>query len=555
MTGRQARHAPVSDSHDKTPNPVTPTHGMVAGTGMSVRGMAGHQVGGSSCGQGNHANRAENVPGVILVRSTGTPGNNEPFSAASPIAGRRDAVWSSENNATPSTTRKYHETQKQKNDNMFNTNTIQASGQQPLALSTNPSNVIQMPPAGGEEATAETFPSTGIPPTELATTVGATESGETASSINPPLKRVSELECIPADDPSYLLGNRLLRRGEFGGFVGPSGLGKSTTGTQLAMHWSAGLPALGLAPLSPMRVVMVQGENDEAEMCMLTSGIIEAGEFTPEQIEKVEANFVMAEVTTGDITNGRLMPLLKQYVKEHDADLVILDPLFVYYSGEINSASSLGKFLRDLAQEFKEMDVAVLFVHHTAKRKTAQGGSSGSLDPVYGSMGSSEFSNVARIIFTLDHHPKVPGYAKLMIGKRGGRSPWTDVDGKRVSEIHLKPSGNPETPFWKRCEIEDMPVAPAVDKMTKGRNAILSALGQGEFEQKALQGKVQAEQVSRKTFKDALKELVRAGAIERIESSRPGTRAAIHWRLPAGDGAVRADTSGVTTGNIPPSEV
>ena len=439
---------------------------------------------------------------------------------------------------------------------MFNTSTIQASGQQPLALSTNPSNVIQMLPAGGEP-TAEATPATGTSPVGLFTTEG-TESGEQVSaprsSINPPLKRVSELECIPADDPSYLLGNRLLRRGEMGGVVGPSGFGKSTTVCQMGMQWSIGEPALGLVPLAPMKVVMVQGENDEAEMCVLTSGIIEAGEFTPEQIEKVEANFVMAEVTTGDITNEGLIPLLKQYVEEHDADLVILDPLFVYYSGEINSASSLGKFLRDLAQEFKEMDVAVLFVHHTPKRKTAQGASSGSLDPVYGSMGSSEFSNVARIIFTLDHHPKIPGGAKLMIGKRGGRSPWTDGDGKRVSEIHLKPSGNPETPFWKRCEMEDMPVAPAVDKMTKGRNAILSALGQCEFEQVELGKKVKASQVSRKTFKDALKELVRGRAIESFENPRPGTRPAIHWRLPAVDGAARTDTSGVTTGIIPPSD-
>jgi len=511
----------------------------------SIQHLAALQDSILSHGQVELARRAENLSGGIP--------DNEPFSTASPLTGRRDAVWSSENNATPSMYRNY-ETQNPKNNTMSQTK-ISALGQQPLALSTNPSNVIQMPPAGGEP-TAETTPATGTPPTGLVTTEGATESGETVpASSFPPLKRVSELECIPADDPSYLLGNRLLRRGEFGGFVGPSGLGKSTTSTQLAMHWSAGLPALGLAPLAPMRVVMIQGENDEAEMCMLTSGIIAAAGFTPEQIEKVEANFVMAEVTTGDITNERLILLLKQYVEEHDADLVILDPLFVYYSGEINSASSLGQFLRGMAQEFKELDVAVLFVHHTAKRKTAQGGLSGSLDPVYGSMGSSEFSNVARIIFTLDHHPKIPGGAKLMIGKRGGRSPWTDGDGKRVSEIHLKPSGNPETPFWKRCEMEDMPVAPAVDKMTKGRNAILSALGQGEFEQKALQGKVQAEQVSRKTFKDALKELVRAGAIESFESPRPGTRAAIHWRLPAGDGPMRADTSGVTTGTIPPSDV
>lgn len=154
MTGRQARHAPVSDSHDKTPNPMSPSSGRVPGTGISAGCTAGHQVGGSSWGQGNHANRAENVPGVILVRSTGTPGNNEPFPAASPIAGRRDAVWSSENNATPSTTRN-HANNKTKR-NMFNTNPIPASGQQPLALSTNPSNVVQIPPAGGE-ATPESI--------------------------------------------------------------------------------------------------------------------------------------------------------------------------------------------------------------------------------------------------------------------------------------------------------------------------------------------------------------------------------------------------------------
>ena len=472
-----------------------------------------------------------------------------------PDAGKPCALASAaaENERIDAFTSEYiYETNKPES-NMLNTNTIQASGQQPLALSTNPSNVIQMLPAGGEP-TAETTPATVTPPTGLATTGGAREWGEHVSAIRtsffPPLKRVSELECIPADHSSYLLGNRLLRRGETAALVGPSGLGKSTTAVQMAMQWSAGLPALELVPLSPMRVVMVQGENDEAEMCMLTSGIIDAGGFTPEQIEKVEANFVMAEVTSGE----NLTAMLTEYVVEHDADLLILDPLFVYYSGEINSASNMGQFLRTMAVEFKELDVAVMFVHHTPKRKTAQGASSGSLDPVYGSMGSSEFSNVARIIFTLDHHPKVPGRAKLMIGKRGGRSPWTDGDGKRVSEIHLEPSGNPETPFWKRCEMEDMPVAPAVDKMTKGRNAILSALGQGEFEQKALQGKVHAGQVSRKTFKDALKELVRAGTIESFEISRPGTRAAIHWRLPAGDGAVRADTSRVTTGIIPPSD-
>ena len=99
----------------------------------------------------------------------------------------------------------------------------------------------------------------------------------------PPLKRISELECIPAEHCSYLLSNRLLRRGETAALVGPSGLGKSTTAVQMGMQWSAGRPALGLAPLGPMRVVMMQAENDEAEMSMLTRGILRVADFTAEQ--------------------------------------------------------------------------------------------------------------------------------------------------------------------------------------------------------------------------------------------------------------------------------
>jgi len=369
----------------------------------------------------------------------------------------------------------------------------------------------------------------------------------------PPLKSISQLECIPADDHSFLLSNRLLRRGETAGLVGPSGLGKSTTAAQMSMQWSAGKPALGLTPLEPMRIVMVQGENDEAEMSMLTRGILHASDFTPEEAELVEENFVMAEVTSGE----HLIPLLRGYIAEHNADLVIIDPLFVYFTGEVSSASEFGGFLRDLALLFKELNVAVMFVHHTGKKKTTPGGGAIGIDAVYGGIGSSEFSNVCRVIFTLDNYTKIPGYAKLMIGKRGGRSPWIDADGKRMSEIVLEPSGNPEIPFWRRAQLEDiMHLDPSQDRMTVGRNAVLSALRQGDFAQNALQERVHAAaEVSRETFLEVLPQLANERVIESFDVPRPRTRPEIWWRLAPQVEGTRDNTAGVITGINRPLDV
>ena len=145
------------------------------------------------------------------------------------------------------------------------------------------------------------------------------------ASPYPPLRSISQLRCINEDDPSYLLRNRLLRRGEIAALVGNAGLGKSTTATQMSMMWSVGLSVLGLQPLNPMRIVMVQGENDEAEMSMLTRGIRNSLNWDSDRLDMLEANFLMAEVHSGE----NLMEMLEYYCRQHSPDLVILDPLFV----------------------------------------------------------------------------------------------------------------------------------------------------------------------------------------------------------------------------------
>jgi len=344
----------------------------------------------------------------------------------------------------------------------------------------------------------------------------------------PPLRSISELRCVPEDDHSYLLRNRLLRHGEVAALVGNAGLGKSTTATQLAMMWSSGMPALGLEPLYPMRVVLVQGENDEAEMSLLTRGIRSSLELSPEGHELLENNFRLAEVHVGQ----NLIGLIEEYVRQHAPDLVVLDPLFVYFSGEVSSSTEFGRFLRSLATLFKRLDVAALLVHHTGKRRSTPGGRHASVDPVYGSIGSSEFANVARIIFTLDHVDQRPDLARLMIGKRGGRSPWRNSEGHKVSDIVLQRSHDSSVPFWTRYALEAIePVAGTRNRLLAAREAVLQCLQGGERDRIGVFAATHAVGVSRESCSEALRVLQEEGTIVRLERPRTGTRAQIIFRL------------------------
>lgn len=347
----------------------------------------------------------------------------------------------------------------------------------------------------------------------------------------PPLLSIDELQCIPEDDASYLLRNRLLRHGEVAALVGNAGLGKSTTAVQLAMMWSAGLPSLQLEPLYPLRVALIQGENDQAEMSLLTRGVRNSLQLSTEQTELLARNFRVAEVCNGD----HLEPMLEEYVRRHQPDLIILDPLFVYFTGEVSSSTEFGRFLRRLAAQFKRLNVAALFVHHTGKRQKSSGGRHASVDPVYGAIGSSEFANVARVIFTLDYVDRRHDLARLMIGKRGGRSPWSNAEGQRVQDIVLQRSQDCELPFWTRYELEVIePVAGTRDRLSIARDAVLQCLELGELSRASLFSAVHNQGVSRESCTEAIRILEEEEIIERFERPRSGTRPEIIFRRRAG---------------------
>ena len=70
----------------------------------------------------------------------------------------------------------------------------------------------------------------------------------------------------PPDPQDTLLGDRLLCRGGTLLFVGPSGIGKSSSSMQQDICWALDREAFGITPARPLRILTIQAENDGGDL-------------------------------------------------------------------------------------------------------------------------------------------------------------------------------------------------------------------------------------------------------------------------------------------------
>jgi hypothetical protein len=76
----------------------------------------------------------------------------------------------------------------------------------------------------------------------------------------------------PPDPEKTLLGDRFLCREGGMLFVGPSGIGKTSAGVQQDLLWSMGLPAFGIIPAGPLKILTIQAEDDDGHLSEMGFG-------------------------------------------------------------------------------------------------------------------------------------------------------------------------------------------------------------------------------------------------------------------------------------------
>lgn len=240
------------------------------------------------------------------------------------------------------------------------------------------------------------------------------------------------------DDEDCLFKNRWLRRGACGFVISSAGVGKSSFTYQASVTWAVGVPMLGIPPIRPLKVGIVQSEDDEYDVAnfrdRIRIGLRSELHWDNDKIAEAEqkVTFCAWDGSTG----ARFVEFLRRKQLIHHFDLIIVNPLHAFFGGDIKNADEVSKFLRNgIDRLIKDEDTkcGILFVHHTGK-PSKESIATGDFFAGYMGSGSAELINYPRIALTLVPYKdgKIPGVFNLIGSKHGDKLDWKTADGKRT---------------------------------------------------------------------------------------------------------------------------
>ncbi|GEM_PF-971977 len=272
----------------------------------------------------------------------------------------------------------------------------------------------------------------------------------------------------PEEDPDILLGNRWLNRGSAAILSGQSGIGKSSFIMQMTCTWALGRPFFGVKPTGPMRILLIQAENDYGDMAEMLQGTTSGMGLSTAEIKKISKGVVLKE--QAKLSGEEFVGYLAWLIDMNKPDLVIVDPLLHYFGGDLANQQDASHFLRKLIHPLvKTRKICLLFVHHTVKPPRDKG-DWGRFDAAYASFGSSELVNWPREVMTLGRIND-DGEFLLAFAKRGKRAGMLDSHGTHTDAIILKHAT--DRIYWERSEttVEDLWAKPKKESKAKPKTA------------------------------------------------------------------------------------
>ena len=225
----------------------------------------------------------------------------------------------------------------------------------------------------------------------------------------------------PDNDPDNLIGNRWITRGSSMIVSGGTGIGKSSLMMQIVIRWCLGLDFFGIKPVKPLKIGVIQAENDKGDLAEAFRGVVHK-RFSLDQMNQLQKNleFRTEAVRTGD----QFLAYARRFIHRSKLDLIVADPLFSYFGGDLSDQSEVSVFLRNKLQPIlQETKVAWIWMHHVAKPQRKESNEPlTTMELAHSGFGSSELANWAREIAVLHEvGQSKPRRFQLAFCKRGGR--------------------------------------------------------------------------------------------------------------------------------------
>ena len=310
----------------------------------------------------------------------------------------------------------------------------------------------------------------------------AGECQAAADRVAPPKRKLSG-KLIPLgqfpdpipekDNPAALFRNGWLRKGGGSFLIAPSGVGKSVLTVQAAICWALGKPFFGICPVRPLKIVVIQAEDDREEVAEFRNsvrhGLTTDFDFDDYDIrialgmedpDTARVFFYKAVGKVGDDFVEELDILLEM---NPDVDLVIVNPFQSYFGGDCGRNAELSRFFRTQldpvikdAEDLGRDRAGILFIHHTNKPPNdkdlrAEWGNDEFAQ--YIGAGGAEIVNWARAILSL-MPSGVPGIFRYICGKRWQRLDWVGLDGKPCRQKLIRHAEN-GCIFWRDATEDD----------------------------------------------------------------------------------------------------
>ncbi len=232
----------------------------------------------------------------------------------------------------------------------------------------------------------------------------------------------------PANDPDNLIGNRWLTRGSSMIVSGGTGIGKSSLMMQIVIRWALGLDFFGITPVRPLKIGVVQAENDKGDLAEAFQGVARGLETTGDEMKRLQAQleFRTESVRTGD----SFLAYARRFIHRSKLDVIVADPLFSYFGGDLSDQGEVSVFLRNKLQPIlHETKVVWIWMHHISKPQRKDGEPLTTMELAHAGFGSSELANWAREIAVLHEvGQSKPRRFQLAFCKRGSRLPANNLN-------------------------------------------------------------------------------------------------------------------------------
>lgn len=268
----------------------------------------------------------------------------------------------------------------------------------------------------------------------------------------PEIRPIGAFELPPKNDPDELLKHRFLCRGGAMLLVGPTGIGKSSFVMQGAIRWSMGQEFFGIQAAAPMKILMVQAENDDGDIAEMRDGVYRglkaSGQLKDEDQDVIagQISVVCEDSRTGRDFGASLDRLLGQW----KPDLVIIDPALAYLGGDALKQADVTLFCRNILNPLIHRHrCGLILVHHTNKPpKGEEKGEWKAGDLAYLGQGAADWANWARAVVAIRSKGNHAVY-ELALGKRGRRTGWKDKDGKPLFVKDIAHAREPGMICWR----------------------------------------------------------------------------------------------------------